>query len=109
MGSANVCDAPDDPCATDTTPPLLTVPGQASSTNATQPGGTNVAYTATATDDQCGCLLPARRRREPLPHRHDTGGVQRDGRSRNTSQASFSVSVRGAPEQIVALLEKLRR
>ena len=109
-GVGDVCDAPDDPCATDTTPPLLTVPANIIA-NATQPGGTNVAYTATATDDQCGPAIltcaPASGSLFPIATTQVACSAT-DGAG-NTSQASFSVSVRGAPEQIVALLEKLRR
>jgi hypothetical protein len=109
-GVGDVCDAPDDPCLTDTTPPLLTVPASII-TDATQPGGTNVAYTATATDDQCGpaVLTCAPESGSLFPIATTQVACSATDGAGNTSQASFSVSVRGAPEQIVALLEKLRR
>jgi hypothetical protein len=109
-GIGDACDAPDDPCATDTTPPVLTVPASIT-TDATQPGGANVAYTATATDDQCGpavlACAPESGSLFPIGATQVTCSAT-DGAG-NSSQASFSVSVRGAPEQLVALLEKLRR
>ena len=109
-GVGDVCDTPDDPCSTDTTPPVLTVPASII-TDATQPGGANVAYTATATDDQCGpaALVCAPQSGSLFPIATTQVACSATDGAGNTSQASFSVSVRGAPEQIVALLEKLRR
>ena len=109
-GVGDVCDAPDDPCATDTTPPVLTVPASII-TDATQPGGANVAYTATATDDQCGpaVLACAPESGSLFPIATTQVACSATDGAGNTSEASFSVSVRGGPEQIVALLEKLRR
>jgi hypothetical protein len=108
-GIGDACDAPDDPCATDTTPPVLTVPSSIV-TNATQPDGANVAYTATATDDQCGpaTLTCAPESGSLFPIATTQVACTATDGAGNTSEASFSVTVRGAPEQIVALLEKLR-
>jgi len=108
-GVGDVCDAPDDPCATDTTPPVLTVPPSIIA-NATQPGGTTVAYTATATDDQCGpaVLVCAPQSGSLFPIATTQVACSATDGAGKTSQASFSLTVRGAPEQIVALLEKLR-
>jgi hypothetical protein len=109
-GIGDVCDAPDDPCATDTTPPVLTVPASII-VDATQPGGANVTYTATATDDQCGpaILTCAPESGILFPIATTQVACSATDGAGNTSQASFSVSVRGAPQQIVVLLEKLRR
>jgi hypothetical protein len=91
----------------DTTPPALTVPAGLT-VDATGPSGAAVTYAAAATDD-----------RDPSPRlvcSPASGTVFAIGTTTvvcsatdtagNSSQASFSVHVRGAGEQIVALIDE---
>jgi hypothetical protein len=89
----------------DTTPPVVKVPGPIT-TNATGPAGATVVYTATATDD----LDP----HPSLVCKPPSGSVFPIGDtkvictatdfSKNSASASFTVHVKGAPEQIGDLM-----
>ena len=93
----------------DATPPVLTVPASVA-VDATSDAGAAVTYTATATDDldpspKVACT-PAPGATFPIGDTTvrctatDAGG--------NTANASFTVHVRGAGEQIAALIAKTR-
>jgi HYR domain len=93
----------------DTTPPVLDVPDNIV-TNATTPAGARVTFDASATDDSGGVTvqcLPASGSSFAIGTT-TVSCVATDG-SGNVDTAGFSVTVRGAAEQIVAMLERLRR
>jgi len=101
-GTGDACDA----TPRGTTPPVITVAPV--TVDATGPTGALVSYTATATDDLDGarpvtCL--------PAPGQFAIGATtvacsatDADG---NTSNASFTVKVRSAPEQLARLVLKV--
>jgi sugar lactone lactonase YvrE len=95
--------------APDTTPPALHVPADLV-TNATEPGGAAVVYDATAEDAECGIAsfscTPASGNLFPVgTTRVSCSATDLPG---NESTAEFSVTVRGAAEQIADLMERLR-
>ena len=93
----------------DTTPPVLDVPDAPVVVPATQPDGAVVEYVASADDDVDGPLTPA-----CVPA---SGSVFPIGDTRvtctaadlagNVASASFDVHVRGAPEQLAELAERI--
>jgi hypothetical protein len=97
------------PLPSDDTAPTITVPGNRV-VNATSPGGAVVRYAASATDDidpapSLSCI-PASGSTFAI----GTSMVECTAQdaSGNLSTASFSVRVKGAPEQIVDLIDKVR-
>jgi probable HAF family extracellular repeat protein len=91
--------------AVDTTPPLITVPADIT-VNATTPAGANVAYTVTATDDVDGpvpvtCAPPSGSTFPIGTTQVDCTATDAAG---NAASASFTVHVKGAPEQVADLL-----
>jgi hypothetical protein len=94
----------------DATPPLLTVPSRITAF-ATSDTGAVVTFAVTATDivdlaPTVNCIPPSGSR---FPIGTSEVRCTATDASGNTSAASFWVDVLGAPEQIVALLEFIRR
>lgn len=90
---------------TDGTPPLLTVPSPIT-TDATNPSGAVVLYSASATDDVDGtvpvtCAPPSG---STFPIGTTTVTCTATDASGNESNASFAVHVKGAPEQVADLI-----
>jgi hypothetical protein len=97
------------PPASDTTAPVLTLPGNLV-VNATKPTGATVAYAASATDDQdpapaVGCAPPSG---STFAIGTTTVNCTATDAAGNSSNGSFTVSVRGAPEQLVDLIDRTR-
>jgi hypothetical protein len=94
----------------DTTPPILTVPGQLV-VDADRPSGRPVAYQATAVDvaDAVPTLtcLPAAGGVFPIGTTTVRCTAQDD--SANSTSRTFSIRVRGPADQIVSLIEKTLR
>jgi uncharacterized repeat protein (TIGR03803 family) len=93
----------------DDTPPVLQVPGTLV-VNATAPTGAKVNYVVSATDEsgEPVTISCSRASGSIFPIGTTTVTCTATDASGNVSQASFKVKVLGAPEQIVALIEKLR-
>ncbi len=90
--------------AADTTPPEITVPASIT-VDATGPGGAAVAYTVTATDDTdpgpvVTCTPPSG---TTFPIGDTTVACTATDASGNTASASFTVQVKGQPEQLADL------
>jgi hypothetical protein len=92
-GVGDAAIVPTDPCAPDTTPPVLTVRKASSRMRRSRP-----ARTSPTTRRRQTSAAPrsssARRHPAASSHRHDTGGLQRYGWSGNTRQTTFPVRVR---------------
>ena len=94
-------------CPVDTTPPVLQLPG-ATTVDATTPAGAIVSYTASASDDQdpspaVSCTPPSG---ASFPIGSTTVACTATDVAGNRASGSFVVTVRGAPAQIVALVDK---
>jgi hypothetical protein len=95
---------------TDTTPPALQLPANFA-VNATSPAGAVVTYEATATDDSG---LPVTLVCTPasgtvFPIGTQTVNCTATDAAGNVASGSFTVKVLSAAEQLVNLLEKIRR
>ena len=88
----------------DTTPPVLTVPGDLTA-NATSPAGATVVFTATATDIVDGTLpascIPSSGSTFPIGT--TTVTCTAADSNENTNSASFTIHVKGATEQLTDL------
>lgn len=100
---------PPPPDPTDTTAPTITVPSNRV-VNATKPSGAVVGYTAGATDDldPAPALSCSPASGSTLPIGTTTVECTARDASGNVSTADFNVRVKGAPEQIVDLIDKVR-
>jgi hypothetical protein len=98
-----------DPAPSDTTPPVINTPGQRT-VNAVSPTGANVDYTVTAED--AGDPSPAIACTPPSGSRFAIGTTEVNCTATddagNIGRAKFIVKVKGAPEQIADLADKLR-
>jgi hypothetical protein len=96
-------------CAPTDMPPTISLPDSIV-VDATSPGGANVTFAASATDDIDGSLpvscLPTSGAVFPIGSTTVTCGVVDS--SGHEVTASFGVLVRGAPEQIADLVDKVR-
>jgi hypothetical protein len=94
----------------DTTGPVIKVPA-AITVNATSPSGAVVTYAASATDDRDPnpslTCKPASGATFPIGA--TTGQCVATDASGNVSKATVAVTVKGAPEQIADLYEKIRK
>jgi hypothetical protein len=91
--------------ATDTTPPVITVPGPITQ-DATSPSGAVVTYAVSATDpdDAVASLTCVPASGSTVPIGTTTVTCAATDTNGNTSSASFTVQVKGAGEQLAALL-----
>lgn len=92
----------------DTTPPLLAVPGN-QTVDATGPAGAVVTFVASATDDvdpapAVACSPPSG---SVFPIGTSTVGCTASDVSGNTSSGSFTITVRGAKEQLNQLVREV--
>ena len=116
-GTRSVCDAAGN-CATagpiggnkiDRKPPVLVVPG-ALTVNATGPAGAAVTYSATASDGSGPASVDCRPASGTvIPVGTTTVACTATDASANAARASFVVTVKGAIEQIIDLIEATTR
>jgi hypothetical protein len=93
----------------DTTDPVLTVPGNIV-VNATGPGGARVTFTATATDDrdQAPAVVCTPPSGSTFAIGTTTVSCTATDAAGNSASTSFTVRVKGAPEQLADMIDKIR-